>query len=100
MEEALASIPWPWGYMAIGLVLLVGLFTYLQKRHKFLSDVRLGLVFLSVLVDLFTGRPKTFVNCFNVRLCGCRSQEQQHRVWKKDGRRVDGTKGMPPQSST
>lgn len=67
VEEALASIPWPWGHVAIALVLLLGLLTYLQKRHKLLSDARLGLVFLSVLIDLFTGQPKTFVNCFNVR---------------------------------
>jgi len=67
LPEALAWIPWPWGYLAIALVLLAGLLTSLQKRYKLLSDVRLGLVFLSVIVDQHTGRPKTFVNCFSVR---------------------------------
>ena len=45
---------------------LLLLLTYLQKRHKLLSDARLGLVFLSVLIELFLGEPRTFVNCFNV----------------------------------
>lgn len=68
LPEALAWIPRPWGYLAIALVLLLGLLSYLQRRHKLLSDARLGLVFLSVIIELFTGKPKTFVNCFNVSL--------------------------------
>lgn len=75
LPGALAAIPWPWGHLAILVVLLLGLLTYLQRRHKLLSDARLGLVFLSVLIQLFTGKPKTFVNCFDVRLC----------VWMLDG---------------
>jgi hypothetical protein len=72
LPEALAAIPWPWGHLAILAVLVLGLLTYLQRRHKLLSDARLGLVFLSVLIQLFTGKPKTFVNCFNVRhICVC-----------------------------
>lgn len=67
LPEALAAIPWPWGHLAMLAVLVLGLLTYLQRRHKLLSDARLGLVFLSVLIQLFTGKPKTFVNCFNVR---------------------------------